>query len=177
MEQNNLDDESMLAEFEEAYSRLSFSDDFIFGKVMQDKKLSIPLLRLLTGNDINDVENIEVQKAVKITYDAKCTRYDVYVEDDGSRMYDSEMQQRYSYKEKLPGRSRFYQGMMDLNELEKGDSYEKLKESYVIFICRFDPFDRNRCVYSFENICREDSEMFLNMDIPSWLLYLYNYEV
>ena len=59
MEQNNLDDESMLAEFEEAYSRLSFSDDFIF-------------------------------------------------------------------------------------------------------ICRFDPFDRNRCVYSFENICREDSEMFLN---------------
>lgn len=150
MEQNIFDNESMLEEIEEAYSRLSFSDDFIFGKVMQDKKLSISLLSLLTGNEINDVENIEVQKQVRITYDVKGTRYDVYVEDDDRRMYDSEMQQKESRKGWLPRRSRFYQGMMDLNVLEKGDDYEKLKDSYVIFICRFDPFDSNRCVYSFE---------------------------
>ncbi len=162
MEQNIFDNESMLEEIEEAYSRLSFSDDFIFGKVMQDKKLSISLLSLLTGNEINDVENIEVQKQVRITYDVKGTRYDVYVEDDDRRMYDSEMQQKESRKGWLPRRSRFYQGMMDLNVLEKGEDYEKLRDSYVIFICRFDPFKSNRCMYSFENICREDPKLFLN---------------
>lgn len=161
MEQKNEKDEYMLAKFEEAYSNLSFSDDFIFGKVMQDKRLSIPLLKLLTGNDINDVENIEVQKQIKITYDSKGTRYDVYLEDNNNRMYDSEMQQRASRKGKLPKRIRFYQGMMDLNELENGCSYEKLKESYVIFICRFDPFNKNKCMYSFENLCREDSNLSL----------------
>ena len=31
MEQKNEKDEYMLAKFEEAYSNLSFSDDFIFG--------------------------------------------------------------------------------------------------------------------------------------------------
>ena len=101
MEQKNVNDEYMLAKFEEAYSNLSFSDDFIFGKVMQDKRLSIPLLKLLTGNDITDVEFIEVQKQIKITYDSKGTRYDVYLEDNNNRMYDSEMQQKASRKGKL----------------------------------------------------------------------------
>ena len=39
--------------------------------------MSISLLRLLTDNEINDVESIEVQKQVKITYDTESTRYDV----------------------------------------------------------------------------------------------------
>lgn len=45
---------------------------------------------------------------------------------------------------------------------EKGESYDILKESYVIFICKFDFFEKGRSVYEFENVCLEDSEIKLN---------------
>jgi predicted transposase/invertase (TIGR01784 family) len=43
---------------------------------------------------------------------------------------------------------------MDLNHLETGDEYSELLDSYVIFICTFDPFDKGLCCYRFENICK-----------------------
>lgn len=61
----------------------------------------------------------------------------------------------------LPKRSRYYQGMIDLELIEKGELYDKLKRSYVIFICRFDLFGKNRCIYTFENRCVEDMDVAL----------------
>ena len=61
----------------------------------------------------------------------------------------------------LPKRSRFYQGIMDLNVLEKGEDYNKLKQSYVIFICTYDPFEKGLSCYEFENICKDDKELLL----------------
>lgn len=51
--------------------------------------------------------------------------------------------------------------MIDLALIEKGEHYSKLNRSYVIFICSFDLFGKNRCVYTFENRCIEDSEISL----------------
>ena len=47
-------------------------------------------------------------------------------------------------KDNLPKRMRYYQGMIDLNILEKGESYKALKKSFVIFICTFDLFGQGR---------------------------------
>ncbi|MBO5303822.1 MAG: Rpn family recombination-promoting nuclease/putative transposase [Lachnospiraceae bacterium] len=55
----------------------------------------------------------------------------------------------------LPKRSRYYQGMIDLNILNKGESYKDLKKSYIIFICKFDLFGADLCRYTFENVCLE----------------------
>ena len=64
---------------------------------------------------------------------------DVYVEDGKNTVYDIEMQKVDTHE--LPKRSRYYQAMIDLNLIEKGDYYAKLKKSYVIFICLDNPFD------------------------------------
>ena len=37
--------------------------------------------------------------------------------------------------EELPKRSRYYQDIIDLNLIEKGEAYDILNTSYVIFIC------------------------------------------
>lgn len=58
-------------------------------------------------------------------------------------------------------RSRYYQGMIDLNLIEKGEPYQKLNRSYVIFICTFDLFGKGYYRYSFENICKEDTDISL----------------
>ena len=71
-----------------------------------------------------------------MTAKSKGIRLDIYVEDDDNTVFNLEMQTT-TYKE-LPKRSRYYQGIIDLNMIEKGESYDILKESYVIFICTFD---------------------------------------
>ena len=58
----------------------------------------------------------------------------------------------------------YYQGMIDLALIEKGEHYSKLNRSYVIFICSFDLFGKNRCVYTFENRCIQDTSLSLGDD-------------
>ena len=95
-----------------------------------------------------------------ITPDGKSVRLDVYVVDEEDHIYDMEMQAQEKWD--LPERSRYYQGMIDLHLLEKGENYKSLPESSVIFICTFDPFGVGRYVYTFENVCLEDSGIRLN---------------
>ena len=54
---------------------------------------------------------------------------------------------------------RYYQGMINLNILEKGGDYNELKKSYVIFICTFDPYGQGRHLYSFEYLCDQDPSL------------------
>ena len=49
-----------------------------------------------------------------------------------------------------------------MNTIEMGENYKKLKESYVIFICTFDPFHQGKAQYTFENIYIEDKELKLD---------------
>ena len=52
--------------------------------------------------------------------------------------------------------------MIDLNLIDKGMDYTQLKQSFVIFVCTFDPFHIGRHVYTFENRCVEDTDLLLN---------------
>ncbi|WP_455721536.1 Rpn family recombination-promoting nuclease/putative transposase, partial [Agathobacter sp.] len=61
-----------------------------------------------------------------------------------------------------PKRMRYYQDLIDLDLIEKGQDYNELKNNIVIFVCTFDPFKLGRHYYSFENICIEDLELKLN---------------
>lgn len=167
MKQNELKNRNYVLTEEEIraeYLKKDISDDFIFGKVMQKEKNCIPLLERLTGNRIESVEAVVCQKAIRVTSDSKGVRYDIYVEDDKGIMYDAEMQKKKDDTsiENLSNRARFYQGLMDLNVLESGEKYKDLKESYVIFICTFDPFGLGLSCYEFENICKYDKELTLN---------------
>ena len=65
------------------------------------------------------------------------------------------MYKRQSSNVNLPKRARYYQDMIDLNVLEKGEDYLELPGSIVIFICTFDQFQRGIPVYTFSNRCHE----------------------
>ena len=64
----------------------------------------------------------------------------------------------------LPKRSRYYQGMIDLNLIERGADYNELKKSYIIFICPFDYFGEGLHRYTFINRCVESPELELGDD-------------
>ena len=59
----------------------------------------------------------------------------------------------------MPERARYYQGAMDVDCLKSGQDYKDLKNSYVIFICIPDIFGKGLPVYTFENLCRQDTSV------------------
>lgn len=118
------------------------------------------LQRILPKLKIDRIEYPETQKAIRPDIDAKSVRLDVYVEDRKGTVYDIEMQVATS--KELPKRTRYYQSLIDLQMIDKGEPYERLKPSYIIFICPFDQFGTGRHIYTFENTCQEDTDILLN---------------
>jgi len=142
-----------------SYDELNFTDDFIFCAILtENEDICKELVEMITGRRISAVLYAEDQKSIKKTRDGKGVRLDVYFEDEENIAYDIEMQLT---SRNLPKRVRYYQGMMDLDVLDPGDEYDKLKESYIIFICTFDEFEKGRHKYSFENTCVEDPSIKL----------------
>ena len=145
---------------ETAYEQLDISNFFVFGKVMENPELCKEMLERLTGETIDDINEISVEKTLKVSSDGKGVRYDVFL-DDGYRMYDTEMENRIYKRKELPKRSRFYQSMLDMKDLERGCSFTELKDNYVIFICTFDPFDKRQAFYGFSNQSKDDNHFEL----------------
>lgn len=141
------------------WESLDISNDFLFGKVMQNPDLCKELLqRILPDLNIERIEYPELQRSIKEGAESRGIRLDVYIKDDKNIVYNVEMQA--SDSKELPKRSRYYQGMVDLQLLEAGDkSYMKLNKTYIIFICTFDLYGKGRHIYTFENICKEDNSL------------------
>ena len=78
----------------------------------------------------------------------------MYVTDEQGTVYNVEVQT--TSKKHLPKRMRYYQSTIDISILRPGVDYKELRKTFVIFICNYDPFGRNRYVYTFENTCREE---------------------
>ena len=70
----------------------------------------------------------------------------------------------------LSKRTRYYQGMIDLNILEKGDNYKDLKQSFIIFVCTFDLFCEGRHIYTFENRCIQNPKLGLGDETTKIIL-------
>ena len=138
---------------------IPLENDAMFAEVMRRKDLCIGLLEtIFEGRRIRDIVyedglSPEAQKYIAFNPGNKSIRLDVYFE-DGDTVYDIEIQK--ADKGNLPRRTRMYSSMMDANMLDKGLEYEELKDSYVIFICMFDPFEKGLARYTFRSICEED---------------------
>lgn len=138
---------------------LNLEDDFLFAKVMSDSEICRKVLEKILKEPIKDVIIPATQRTIDILYEGKGIRLDVYVNDDKGTVYNVEMQR--GKRRELPKRSRYYAGSIDLDLISSGMPYTALKKAYVIFICTFDPFQKKRHLYTFENICREDTSLTL----------------
>ncbi len=141
------------------FEELCFYDDFMFGVVMQDKELCKEALEYMLGFKIDHIEYDEPQKTVAPLYTAHGIRLDVYVM-DSNRIYDVEIQNKD--EQDIGRRTRYYQGMMDVDSLLKGQDYRELKESIVIFLCRFDPFKKGIPCYTVRRTCKQDASVFVD---------------
>lgn len=146
---------------------LTFTDDGMFQAVLRNKEICAELVERLLHIKVGHIEYPELEKPIKPFYTTKGVRLDVYLKDE-DKIIDVEMQS--SPQEALGKRTRYYQSMIDMDSLMKGQDYTELKESYVLFICKNDPFFKDNetknpyglpC-YTFQNICKENAIVNLN---------------
>ena len=137
--------------------QLEFTDDFMFGAVMKNPEICRQVLERLLKIPISRIEYPQLQKTISPYYQSRGIRLDVYCSGE-DKVYDIEMQN--STFENLARRTRYYQSMMDIDQLSKGTDFSQLKDSFIIFICRKDPFNMNEPVYlvksTFKNLRTED---------------------
>lgn len=128
---------------------LPLSNDFMFGEVMRRETVCKLFLEALLGKEIRRIQFIQRQTDLSDSYDYHGIRLDVYLNDDEGTVYNIEMQT--TNKDDLERRIRFYQSGIDRTALEKGTYYSELAESYVIFVCSFDYYQKGLAVYERES--------------------------
>ena len=135
---------------------LTIKDAFMFAAVMSDTEQCRHLLELVLEMPILEVDVI-TEKSISYHPEYHGVRLDVLAEEAGTkRRFNVEMQVKTEYA--LAKRSRYYHAQMDMDALFAGEAYDKLSDTYVIFICDFAPFASELYRYSVRNMIRETKE-------------------
>ena len=146
---------------------LTIKDNFMFGAVMLNPEICRETLERILGIEIARVE-VSKEKSIVYNPEYKGVRLDIYAKDEHNTHYDVEMQVlRHPAIEK---RARYYHGQIDMEILLSGVSYPKLPDTYVIFICDFDPLGQKKYRYTQKKICKEDPQ--LSMDDGAHTIFL-----
>lgn len=131
---------------------LTIKDNFMFGAVMCYEANCRRMLELVLGFPIAHVK-VSKEKSMIYHPEYKGIRLDVYARDDENTHYNVEMQAVRQMA--LGKRSRYYHSQIDMELLTSGAEYPELPNTYVIFICDFDPFGERKYKYTFQNMCME----------------------
>jgi predicted transposase/invertase (TIGR01784 family) len=158
-ETNNTSVNEIEQALEEKWKNATIANNFIFYKVMRNNPdVCKELLEILLQINIDHIE-MKTEETVEVDFGKKGICMDVYAV-GANKAFDLEMQT--SDKGNLPERARYYQGILDVQELNSGADYKTLKDSYVIFICVPDIFGKGLAKYTFENMCIENPDIKLN---------------
>jgi len=142
---------------EEKWERATLANNFLFYKVMHDNPdVCKRVLEILLEMEIDHIE-IKQEDEIIVDFESKGIRLDVYGKNE-NEIFDLEMQA--SDTNELPERARYYQGVMDIDSLKSGQMYKDMKNSFIVFICINDIFNKGLPIYTFEHLCRQ------NVDIP-----------
>ena len=142
---------------------LPFTNDFIFSMVMQNPEICKGLLdRILPDEDFSEVKldtnnqihtlgdllSVETQRSLKFDIDSHGIRFDAYAKAESAW---AEIEMQTYTREDIGKRSRYYHANMDMDLLDAGKPYQKLKKTYVIFICTFDHLKKGEPIYHYQN--------------------------
>ena len=134
------------------FKDLTIRDAFMFAAVMSNPEICRKVIELALGIPISEV-HIQTEKTMAYHSEYHGVRLDVYAADADRTRFNVEMQ--VTLQKFLPKRSRYYHDQIDMDALLTGDSYETLPDTYVIFICDFDPFGEGLYRYSTRTFCEE----------------------
>lgn len=156
------------------FQDLTFQDDFMFCKVLQNMNICKRVLEIILEEEIISIKNTTSQKTIENYSESKLVRLDVLAEDEKKNKFNIEMQMVNN--DKIPQRMRLYQASIDVYMTEKGTFYANMPNTVIIFFCMFDPIREELPVYTFKNICEQDKNIKLNDGTTKIILNAKAYE-
>ena len=154
------------------WDSLTFANNYVFLEVMNNKERCQYLIEKILHIPIKQILQIVAERHTSSPrISSKSIRLDVYVEILDGTVIDIEMQVTGKgstiYRDKdekkvereLPLRTRYYQSLISMDMLRRGLKYTKLRKSFVVFICTFDPYGKGLPVYHFSYRSREDTSL------------------
>lgn len=133
---------------------LTIKDNFMFCAVMSEEENCIGFLEMVLGFPIAKID-VSYERNMVYHPEYKGIRLDVYAKDEANKHYNVEMQVRREIS--IEKRARYYHSQMDMELLSAGISYEELPDTFVIFICDYDPFGKGLYHYTCRTKCEEDA--------------------
>ena len=133
-------------------------DDFMRCIFRDNIPLAQLVLRIVTGMEDLTVIDLGTQKDLKKLVGARSICLDAYAGDSTGKKYDLEIQ-RYDHGAGKH-RARYHSSCMDVENLDSGQDFDELPDTYTIFITEHDIFGKGKAVYRIERMNIDTQEMF-----------------
>lgn len=144
-------DEVKRQEYDQRLQELRPIDDEFMRCLFRD---NIPLaqfvLKVIIGIEDLEIMECHTQEDMKRLAGARSVCLDVYGTDSKGRKYDMEIQR--ASKGACPYRARYHSSVMDIENLDAGQGFEELPDTYTIFITEEDFYGKGRPVYRIERM-------------------------
>lgn len=148
-----------LEEQMELVQSLNVIDDVFFHKVAEDAEVCEEILRIILEMPQLKVIKCQVQRFLRnngahsVILDALCEL------DDGS---NANIEVQKSDDDNHQKRVRFNLSNIDTVFTEKGIKYKELPDVYMVFISKFDMFEKGRTIYHIDRVIRETGDVVGN---------------
>ena len=133
-------------------------DGFFSVSFSGDRENTELMLRIILRRDDLTVTSVGTQEDIRNMPGKRSVRLDIAARDREGNLYDIEIQRSRDKAERK--RARFYSAMMDAGSLMEGMGYDRLPESYVIFIDEHDALGMGKALYEVERMDKDGCEPY-----------------
>ena len=162
--QDSVPKEELDQELEERYERyrdvlkaLTLMSDSFMRAVLKNPECTEEILRTILSKKQLKVISQTLQADYK-NLQGRSAILDCVAVDREHNLYNVEIQQKREGAS--PKRARYHSGLLDMNLLEPGEAYQKLPNSYVIFITEKDALGYHLPIYHISRKIRENGRDF-----------------
>lgn len=144
---------------QEIVNKLTGIDDIFFFKLAEDKGFCEELLQVILENKNIKITQNKPQAVLRnikgrsVTLDLECI-------DENGVLFDVEVQKQDNDDHQK--RVRYNIANIDTAESEKGIKFQELKDIYMVYISKFDMFNKGKTIYHIDRVIRETQETVYN---------------
>ena len=133
-------------------------DDDFMSKCFEDNiECTELVVKIVLNRDDLKIEQVHAQHQIK-NLQGRSVILDIYAKDINGKIYNIEIQR--ADRGASAKRARYHSSVIDSNTINVKQDYDKLPETYVIFITENDVLKKNRPIYHIERMIQETGEYF-----------------
>lgn len=133
-------------------------DNFMRCLFKDNVPLAELVLRIITGKKDLVITSCATQQDMKRLAGARSICLDAYGTDSNNKKYDLEIQREDKGAD--PHRARYHSSVMDIENLDAGQEFKELPETYTIFITEKDLYGKGEPLYVIERMNLTTGENF-----------------